>query len=149
MRNSKTPTGARWRWRVIRKGLLLLAIMGSLAWLLSRCQESVGRNIRPVGYSQGLWHGAIMPCAMPLLLLGRDISIYAPLNTGLPYKLGYTMGVNACGLVFFGFLFARLGRWRQRLQDRNFGGSGSASSAAMTLGRAQESGREERGELEK
>lgn len=89
--------------------------MGTLAWCLSRYQRTVGENVEPAGFGQGMLHGAVMPCAMPLLLLGQDIAIYAPNNLGRPYKLGYTMGVNACGVVFFGILFSRLSRWRKRL----------------------------------
>ncbi len=51
-----------------------------------------------------------MPCAMPQLLLGNDVPIYALHNTGIPYKLGYTVGVNVCGALFFGLLYRRLHR---------------------------------------
>jgi hypothetical protein len=53
-----------------------------------------------------------MPMALPTLLVGIDVPIYAERNTGVPYKLGYTLGVTACGAVFFGLTFARLARWR-------------------------------------
>jgi hypothetical protein len=46
-----------------------------------------------------------MPVALPSLLLGRDVPIYAPINTGRTYKLGYIAGINLCGLVFFGAAF--------------------------------------------
>lgn len=49
-----------------------------------------------------------MPMAMPNLLVGLDASIYAPNNTGRGYKLGYTAGVNACGLIFFSYFSWRL-----------------------------------------
>ena len=55
-----------------------------------------------------------MPMAMPNLLVGRDVSIYSTRNTGLKYKLGYTVGVNGCGAIFFGVLFWRFSRWRKR-----------------------------------
>ena len=61
-----------------------------------------------------LLHGALMPLALPNLLVGRDVPIYAEHNTGRTYKLGYTAGVNGCGLLFFGFFFRRLARWRRR-----------------------------------
>lgn len=54
-----------------------------------------------------------MPLALPNLAVGNDIIIYAPNNVGRLYKLGYTIGVNGCGLIFFGFLFWRLSRWRR------------------------------------
>ena len=48
-----------------------------------------------------------MPTALPTLAAGRDVTIYAPHNTGIPYKLGYTMGVNGCGALFFGLAFLK------------------------------------------
>jgi len=72
----------------------------------------------PAGFFQGLLQGALMPCALPNLLVGNNVAIYAQNNTGLTYKLGYTVGVNTCGAVFFGLLFWRLGRWRRRFQGK-------------------------------
>jgi hypothetical protein len=47
---------------------------------------------------------------MPNLFVGNDVAIYATNNTGRTYKMGYTLGVNACGLIFFGFFFWRVRR---------------------------------------
>ncbi len=55
-----------------------------------------------------------MPAALPNLLMGNDVPIYAEKNTGCTYKLGYTAGVNGCGLLFFGFFFWRVNRWRKK-----------------------------------
>ena len=71
----------------------------------------------PAGFGRGVVQGALMPCALPNLLVGNDVVIYAPKNTGLTYKLGYTVGVNACGALFFGFFFWRLHRWRRQLSN--------------------------------
>ncbi len=60
---------------------------------------------RPSGFLWGFLHGALMPTTLPALVLGKDVTIYAPHNSGRTYKLGYTMGVNGCGLIFFGILF--------------------------------------------
>lgn len=57
-----------------------------------------------------------MPMSMPNLLIGHDVTIYAPRNTGRSYKLGYTAGVNGCGLLFFGFSFWRVNRARRSLR---------------------------------
>jgi hypothetical protein len=65
------------------------------------------------GFTTGIAHGALMPCGFPMLLLGRDLPIYAERNTGRTYKLGYTLGVNLCGAVFFGSVYWRLGRLRK------------------------------------
>lgn len=66
------------------------------------------------GFGRGLLHGALMPLAWPTLLAGRDQAIYAEANSGRTYKLGYSLGVNACGLAFFGWFFARVRRWTAR-----------------------------------
>jgi hypothetical protein len=64
---------------------------------------------RVAGFGLGMLHGALMPMALPTLLIGEDAPIYAPNNTGRMYKLGYIAGINLCGMVFFGFAF-----WRPR-----------------------------------
>jgi hypothetical protein len=43
--------------------------------------------------------------AAPSLLMGKDVPIYAPSNSGRSYKLGYIAGINGCGLLFFGLAF--------------------------------------------
>src|ERR1051326_8725271 len=57
-----------------------------------------------------------MPMAMPSLLVGRDVMIYAENNTGRTYKLGYTAAVNACGAIFFGYAFWRWKRLKEALK---------------------------------
>ena len=109
---AKAPFLSNVRWKMLRRLAAILVFMSALAWLLHRSGESVGRNTQPAGFARGVLHGALMPCALPPLLLGRDVTIYARNNTGRSYNLGYTVGVNGCGLVFFGFLFWRISRWR-------------------------------------
>ena len=60
---------------------------------------------RLAGFRLGVLHGALMPVALPSLLLGKDVPIYAERNQGRSYKLGYIAGINACGFVFFGLAF--------------------------------------------
>jgi hypothetical protein len=50
--------------------------------------------------------------------VGQDVSIYQTDNTGRTYKLGYTLGVNACGLIFFSIFFWRLSRLRRLLRQK-------------------------------
>jgi hypothetical protein len=57
------------------------------------------------GFWMGTLHGALMPVAAPSLLMGEDVPIYAPNNTGRSYKLGYIGGINLCGFIFFGLTF--------------------------------------------
>jgi Mg/Co/Ni transporter MgtE len=59
------------------------------------------------GFRRGVVHGALMPVALPSLLLGKDVPIYASSNSGRTYKLGYIVGINLCGLLFFGLAFRR------------------------------------------
>jgi len=92
--------------------LVVLLVMILLGGSVSRANHQVGRNTVPVGFGHGLWHGAVMPCALPMLVLGQDIHIYAFNNSGRGYDVGYTLGVNLCGLLFFSLLFRRLSRWR-------------------------------------
>lgn len=93
-------------------GILLLAFV--IGWTLNRVAQQLDRNQRPAGFVRGLVQGALMPASMPNLLIGHDVVIYAEKNNnGVFYKLGYTMGVNACGAIFFGMFYWRLKRWRR------------------------------------
>jgi hypothetical protein len=67
------------------------------------------------GFAYGVLHGALMPLALPSLLLGQDVEIFAADNSGRPYKIGYICGINVCGAAFFGPLF-----WRpkRRVKDQ-------------------------------
>ena len=62
---------------------------------------------RVAGFGVGMLHGALMPMALPGLLRGKDVPIFAPNHTGRIYKLGYITGINLCGLLFFGIAFWR------------------------------------------
>ena len=57
------------------------------------------------GFYTGLLEGALMPAALPGLLRGQDVPIYAPNNEGRGYKIGYILGLNTCGTFFFGIAF--------------------------------------------
>ncbi|MDD5140184.1 MAG: hypothetical protein PHY43_08010 [Verrucomicrobiales bacterium] len=59
------------------------------------------------GFGYGMLHGALMPLALPSLLMGQDVEIFATDNSGRLYKIGYICGINVCGLSFFGPLFWR------------------------------------------
>lgn len=61
------------------------------------------------GFNMGLLEGALMPAALPGLLTGHDLPIYAPSNSGRGYNIGYILGINTCGTLFFGIAF-----WRPR-----------------------------------
>jgi hypothetical protein len=92
--------------------ILILALV--VGYGMRHTAAALERNTSPAGFVRGLLQGALMPCALPNLLVGSDVSIYNVNNTGLRYKLGYTCGVNACGAIFFGAFFWRVNRWRNR-----------------------------------
>jgi ABC-type uncharacterized transport system permease subunit len=101
----------RWR-RVLSRLLFYLLLAAAIGWTLNRIGMSLQRSSRVAGFGRGIVQGALMPMAMPNLLVGNDVAIYSQNNTGVTYKLGYTLGVNGCGALFFGFFFWRVRRWR-------------------------------------
>jgi hypothetical protein len=83
--------------------LVLLGLVFGLAydWAAPRLYKPD----QACGFPLGIVHGAMMPVALPSLLMGNDVPIYAPANTGRLYKIGYIAGINLCGLLFFGTAF--------------------------------------------
>jgi len=78
--------------------------------LLGLCyQKAVSTKLYHAETRAGFWlgtvHGFLMPAALPSLLAGEDVPIFAANNTGRNYKLGYIAGINLCGLIFFGMAF--------------------------------------------
>jgi hypothetical protein len=105
------------RWQRALSRVFTFAVLGVFFfWVVHRSSARLDASAGPAGFAHGILHGALMPMALPNLLLGHDATIYASNNTGRLYKLGYTVGVNGCGLVFFGFFFWRLNRIRRRLR---------------------------------
>ena len=102
--------------RILKKLAAILIVGAIMVWVVETCARAFDRSPQPAGFVRGVFHGALMPMALPNLLIGRDVTIYTANNTGRPYKLGYTVGVNGCGLIFFGAFFWRLSRLRRRLQ---------------------------------
>lgn len=92
--------------RIVR--LLLAGVL--LGWLYVWGAPLVYRQNSKPGFWLGCAHGALMPMALPSLLMDQDVPIYAPVNQGRIYKIGYIAGINACGFVVFGLLFWSPGR---------------------------------------
>ena len=96
--------------------LAKLAIMTVLGLALGLAQGwAAARTYKPdhvAGFHTGLLHGLLMPAALPGLLLGQKLPIYAPNNSGNTYEIGYIFGINTCGFIFFGMDFWK----RQRKQ---------------------------------
>ena len=94
--------------------LAFLALFGLLLglgqdWMASRYYGPE----RVAGFHLGLIQGALMPAALPALLMGKDVAIYASANEGRRYKIGYILGINLCGTLFFGFAFLPLPKSRK------------------------------------
>ncbi len=96
---------------------VLVVLAFAIGAVLNRLAASVGNDAHPAGFSRGVIQGALMPMALPNLLVGRDVTIYSAVNTGVKYKLGYTVGVNVCGAFFFGMLYWRLSRLARKTQQ--------------------------------
>ncbi len=97
---------------VVTRVVVFLLLAFAIGAVLNRVAASLEHNSQPAGFGRGVLQGALMPMALPNLLVGRDVTIYSQVNTGVRYKLGYTAGVNACGALFFGVLYWRISRWR-------------------------------------
>lgn len=110
-----TPKPAVPLWKTVLKRIITLLIVATIfTWILHQSSNDGVKTGEPAGFAKGMLHGALMPGALPHLLMGEDVTIYAPINTGRTYKLGYTVGVNSCGALFFGILYYRFNRWRKQ-----------------------------------
>jgi hypothetical protein len=87
------------------KAIGLIAATVALGWLFAWAQSNSYKADKMAGFWMGLVHGAVMPAALPCLLAGKDVPIFAPNNNGRTYKLGYVFGINCSGIVFFGLSF--------------------------------------------
>lgn len=103
--------------KIFLRLISIVATASLVGWLLNgSAVKTESPDGTPAGFKLGMMHGAMMPCAMPNLIMGKDVVIYAPRNNGRMYKLGYTVGVNACGAFFFGLFFWRVNRLRKNFK---------------------------------
>ena len=83
--------------------IVILVLLGAF---LGLCQGWASSRLysptRLAGFHTGVVEGALMPAAMPSLLMGKDLPIYAPNNTGRGYNIGFLLGINTCGTVLLG-----------------------------------------------
>jgi hypothetical protein len=92
----------------VLKKIVTLVVLGILfGWVYAWASPHVFPRDVNAGLGYGVAHGALMPMALPSLLLGKNVEIYAANNVGRLYKIGYIAGINLCGLVFFGSAFWR------------------------------------------
>ena len=93
--------------RLLSKALILVTLGILFGWVYARVSPTLFPRELQAGFKLGVAHGALMPMALPSLVIGQDVEIYATHNAGRAYKLGYIVGINICGLVFFGSAFWR------------------------------------------
>lgn len=110
--SSPGPVSSRSQ-KILRRVLSFLIVAVCVGIVIRFASVTLAKSTAPAGFARGMLQGALMPGALPNLLVGNDVAIYAANNTGRTYKLGYTCGVNACGAIFFGFFFWRVSRWRK------------------------------------
>lgn len=116
--------------KVLCRLALLVALGFAIGWCLNRAEAALERRHEPAGFVRGVVQGALMPITMPNLIFGHDVAIYAANNTGRTYKMGYTLGVNTCGLIFFGFFFWRVRRMKLRVMNAGFNAKAQSQGAA-------------------
>ncbi len=96
--------------KVITIKIIVLTALGAALGLTQSWASTRTYKPEPVaGFHLGLLHGLLMPAALPGLLMGQDLPIYAPNNAGRAYNIGYIFGINTCGTIFFG-----IGFWQPR-----------------------------------
>ena len=104
---AQIPAARRRLWPKKLAAFLIASVL--LGWFYGWSSPRAFPKDKTFGFGYGVLHGALMPLALPSLLLGRDVEIFAADNSGRRYKIGYICGINLCGLAFFGSLF-----WRPR-----------------------------------
>ena len=87
--------------KTIAMTVISVALIFAQGWATPRYY----RTDYTAGFYTGLLEGALMPAALPGLGGGKDLPIYAPNNIGRGYKIGFILGLNACGTLFFGVAF--------------------------------------------
>ncbi len=107
------PTAPSWLKSVIRKAVALVLVGLALGFAYKWAVPRLYRPESKAGFQLGAVHGALMPVALPSLLMGMDVPIYTENNSGRTYKIGYIAGINVCGLLFFGLAFRRPSRKKE------------------------------------
>jgi hypothetical protein len=111
--SDRTARGAAPSWgrRIVVKITLLTLLCLVLGFVQGWAAARFYRPDYVAGFHVGMVQGALMPAALPALLMGKDVPIYAAANVGRLYKIGYIFGINICGTLFFG-----VAMWQSRKQ---------------------------------
>ena len=99
------PVARPWVKKALIKSASLTLLMVFFSLVYGWAEPRFYGADRVAGFGVGMVHGALMPMALPNLLMGKDVPIFASHHEGRIYKLGYVAGINVCGLLFFGFAF--------------------------------------------
>jgi hypothetical protein len=99
---------------IILKCILMTAFVAALAFLQGWASKSSYRPENCADFKMGIVHGILMPAALPGLFARHDLPIYAPNNSGRNYKIGYILGINTCGTLFFGVAYWGMSRPRRK-----------------------------------
>ena len=105
--STESAAKSSWARRLLIKAIVMVLIGLLFGFGYDWAAPRFYGSEHPPGFRLGVLHGALMPIALPSLLLGRDVPIFAANNPGRIYKIGYIAGINFCGLIFFGLAFAR------------------------------------------
>ncbi len=97
----------------LKKITYFLAASLLIGWFYGWATPRAFPKDEKFGFGYGMLHGALMPLALPALLMGQDVQIFAPDTSGRIYKIGYICGINICGLSFFGPLL-----WRPKPREK-------------------------------
>lgn len=90
---------------ILLKAARLTVIGIIIGWVFAWVSPHMFPRDKEYGVAFGALHGAMMPIALPSLIMGKNVEIFGTPNTGRGYKIGYICGINFCGLIFFGSAF--------------------------------------------
>ena len=94
---------------IIFKFVVMSLFVALLAWLQGWAAKTSYNPENCADFKMGVLHGILLPAAFPALVMGHNLPIYAPNNTGCNYKIGLLLGLNTCGSVFFGLAYWGIG----------------------------------------
>jgi hypothetical protein len=83
----------------------VVVVAFTVGWLYAWGAPAIYQQKTTPGFLVGCAHGAIMPMALPSLLMAKDVPIYAVTNCGRTYKIGYILGTGTCGCLLFSLVF--------------------------------------------
>jgi glycosyltransferase involved in cell wall biosynthesis len=113
-----TPPAYRLLLNAAKSIVQLLIVSLIVGWILNHTAKP-GSTQEPAGFWLGMLHGALCPCALPNLVAGFDVPIYALNNVGRLYKLGFAAGINVCGVFFFALLYSQVSLWVGKRRQKN------------------------------